>query len=406
MKPDAVLKKIEKSRDDIIAEMCDMIKIPALSPIYGGSGESRRADYLMQRLSGFDSVKRIDLPDEIDPSVIRSNILAKKEGKEAGTVWIVSHMDTVPAGDLNDWDSPPFQPVVKDGKIYGRGTEDNGQAVISSMFASKFIEKETLTKKSIGLAMVADEENTSRMGVDYLIKNGCFDKEDVFIVPDWGSPDGKYVEIAEKNLVWLNFKIIGKSTHGSTPNKGVNALRVGSHLIVELEKEFEKLFFIEDPKFIPEMSTFAPTKSINYVENVNTVPGYYEFSMDIRLIPQYDIDEVVKAAKRVASRVAEKFWAEISVEEVQRHLSGKQSSTESETYLALRDSIKYVTGIDASPVGVGGATCANFFRKAGYDAYVWETGGGTLHAPNEYVEIDNIITDAKVFATLFYRLCV
>ena len=83
MKPDAVLKKIEKSRDDIITEMCDMIKIPALSPIYGGSGESRRADYLMQRLSGFDSVKRIDLPDQLDPSVIRSNILAKKEGKEA-----------------------------------------------------------------------------------------------------------------------------------------------------------------------------------------------------------------------------------------------------------------------------------------------------------------------------------
>ncbi|HKM13796.1 MAG TPA: M20/M25/M40 family metallo-hydrolase, partial [Candidatus Methanomethylophilaceae archaeon] len=107
-----------------------------------------------------------------------------------------------------------------------------------------------------------------------------------------------------------------------------------------------------------------------------------------------------------ASIISEKYWAEVSVKEIQRHASGKQSSTTNETYLALRDSIKYVTGIEPTPVGVGGATCANFFRANGYDAYVWETGGGTLHTPNEYVEINNIITDAKVFATLFYKLCV
>lgn len=406
MNPDAVLRKIEESRNDIITEMCDMIKIPALSPIFGGLGESRRADHLMQRLSGFDYIERIDLPDDSDPSVTRSNILARKEGKEKGTVWIVSHMDTVPAGNLNDWDTPPFEPVVKNGRIYGRGTEDNGQAIISSMFASRFIPKESLTRKSIGLAMVADEENTSKLGIDYLIKNGYFSEEDVFIVPDWGSPGGMYIEIAEKNLVWLNFEIIGKSTHGSTPDKGVNALRVGSHLVVELEKEFNDLFSNEDMKFMPPKSTFAPTKSVNHVENVNTVPGYYEFSIDIRLIPEYEIDEVVKVAKKVSSDMGKKFGADISVKEVQRHIAGPSSSVESEAYLALRDSVKYVTGIEPTPVGVGGATCANFFRRAGYDAYVWETGGGTLHAPNEYVEVDNIVADAKVFAVLFHKLCV
>ena len=406
MNPDAVLRKIEESRDDIITEMCDMIKIPALSPIFGGLGESRRADHLMQRLSGFDSVERIDIPDDTDPSVTRSNILARKEGKEKGTVWIVSHMDTVPAGNLNDWDSHPFEPRVQDGRIYGRGTEDNGQAIISSMFASRFIDKDSLTGKSIGLAMVADEENTSKLGIDYLIKNGYFSEDDVFIVPDWGSPEGKYIEIAEKNLIWLNFEIVGKSTHGSTPDKGVNAFRAGSHLMVELEKEFERLFSAEDPKFLPPKSTFAPTKSVNHVENVNTVPGYYEFSIDIRLIPEYDMDDVVTVAKNVSSEIEKKFGTIVSVKEVQRHISGKESSVNSETYSALRDSVKYVTGTEPVPVGVGGATCANFFRRAGYDAYVWETGGGTLHAPNEYVEVDNIITDAKVFATLFHRLCV
>lgn len=79
---------------------------------------------------------------------------------------------------------------------------------------------------------------------------------------------------------------------------------------------------------------------------------------------------------------------------------------DSPAYKALSDAVESVTGRAPRAVGVGGATCANFFRQKGYDAYVWQTGGGTLHAPNEYVEIDNLLTDTKVFATLFYNLCV
>ncbi len=402
----AVLEKIERSRNRMIEEMCDMIRIPAISPINGGIGESKRADHMITRLEGYDTVQRVDVPDDTDPSVMRSNILAKKKGKEDGTVWIVSHLDTVPAGNPEDWDSPPFEPRVEDGRIYGRGTEDNGQAVISSIFASHFIDKEILTKKSIGLALVADEENTSKMGIDHLIKNGCFSKEDVFIVPDWGSPGGSQIVVDEKDLVWLNFSISGKTTHGSTPYKGINALRTAAHLIVELEKEFHREFPSEDPIFKPSISTFEPTRSINHVENVNTIPGYYEFSMDVRLLPHYDIDRVVTVAEEVAERVAEVHGADILVEEIQRHRSGESSSIENETYHALRESVKQITGTEPAPIGIGGATCANFFRLAGYDAYVWQTGGGTLHTPNEYVEIDNLVIDAKVFAALFYKLCV
>ncbi|HKM08929.1 MAG TPA: M20 family metallo-hydrolase [Candidatus Methanomethylophilaceae archaeon] len=402
----AVLEKIERSRDRIIEEMCDMIRIPAISPANGGTGESRRADHMIMRLKGYDTVLRVDVPDDTDPSIMRSNILAKKRGKEEGTVWIVSHLDTVPTGNLEDWDSPPFEPRVEDGRIYGRGTEDNGQAVISSIFASEFIDKDILTGKSIGIALVADEENTSKMGIDYLIKNKCFSKDDIFIVPDWGSPGGSQIVVDEKDLIWLNFSISGRTTHGSTPGKGINAFRTAAHLIVELESEFNKEFPSEDQMFKPSISTFEPTRSTNHVENVNTIPGYYDFSIDVRLLPHYKIDDVVSVAEKVAEKIADEYGAEILVEEIQRHKSGKSSSIENETYLALRDSIKHVTGTEPIPIGIGGATCANFFRLAGYDAYVWGTGGGTLHTPNEYVEIDNIIIDAKVFATLFYKLCV
>lgn len=402
----AVLENIENSRKDIVKVMSEMIAIPAMAPENGGVGEGKRADMLQRCLVGYDSIQRINVPDENDPLVMRPNILAKKNGEGKGTVWIVAHMDTVPAGNLEDWDTDPFKAVVKDGNIYGRGTEDNGQAILSAMFASKFIPADTLSKRSIGIAYVADEETTSRMGIDYLLNNGYFSKDDVFIVPDWGSPGGSMIEVAEKNLIWLKFDVIGKSTHGSTPNKGQNAFRVGAYFLSELMSKLAREFNETDMLFDPAISTFEPTKNEIASINVNTIPGKFEFYMDMRVIPRYSLDEVKQSVMELAKEYERRTGAHIHVTEVQRHNSGKMSSTESDIYKALSDSVESVVGVRPKAIGVGGATCANFFRAKGYDAYVWEYGGGTLHGPNEYVPIDSIVIDAKVFATLLYKLCV
>lgn len=397
---------IDGSFDDMVDTMIGMIRIPALAPVNGGDGESRKADYLMGKLEGFDSVQRVDVPDSLDSSVMRSNILAKKNGKKSGTVWIVAHIDVVPAGDPELWDNPPFDPIYKDGKIYGRGTEDNGQSVISSLFASKFFESKDLQGMSIGVAYVADEETTSLMGIGYLLDHGYFSEDDIIMVPDWGSPGGSMVEVAEKNLVWLKFSIEGKTTHGSTPELGINAYRVSTLLLMDLMESFPEEFGDTDDMYMPPVSTFEPTKRPATVENINTIPGYDEFCMDIRLLPKYNIDDVVDLAKDIAEVYSKDTGAKITVTEVQRHVAGRPSSTETDAFKLLADSVESVTGNRPRAVGVGGGTCANFFREKGFDAYVWQCGGGTLHAPNEYVEMDNLMTDAKVFATLYYKLCV
>jgi len=107
----------------------------------------------------------------------------------------------------------------------------------------------------------------------------------------------------------------------------------------------------------------------------------------------------------VAKIHSERSGARITVSEIQRNLSGAPSSTDSLGFKALSDAVEHITGTRPVPSGTGGATCANFFRLKGLDAYVWQCGGGTLHGPNEYVELSNLMTDCKVFATLFYNLC-
>lgn len=402
---DRIFAEIDDSYDAIVETMIGMIRIPALAPVNGGDGESLKADYLQQFLSDFDEVQRIDIPDEWQPDVMRPNILARKHGKQPGTVWIVAHTDVVPAGDPELWDTPPFDPVFKNGKIYGRGTEDNGQSVISSMFASRPFLSEELNGMSIGLAYVADEETTSKMGICRLLEMGFFSKDDVVFVPDWGSPNGSMIEIAEKNLLWLRFDIEGKTAHGSSPHRGLNAYAVSTRLLCDLMDEFPKRFPEEDPSFRSSVSTFEPTKRPATVENVNTIPGKDSFYMDIRTLPIHSIDDVFAVAKEVAQRNAESSGARITVSEVQRHSSGKASSLESKGLRSLVKAVESITGNTPDIFGIGGATCANFFRLHGLDAYVWQCGGGTLHAPNEYVEVANIITDAKVFATVFSDLC-
>ncbi|AGI48539.1 acetylornithine deacetylase or succinyl-diaminopimelate desuccinylase [Thermoplasmatales archaeon BRNA1] len=400
-----VMRAIEGSREYIAKIMCDMISIPAMSPAVGGEGESKRADFLQGYLKDFDSVQRVDVPDEDHPGIMRSNILAKKNGKRSGTVWIIAHIDTVPAGNLADWETDPFKGIYRDGKVYGRGTEDNGQSVLSSMFASRFFEKGTLEGMSIGVAWVADEEMASHYGVCHLIDNGYFSPDDIFLVPDWGSPDGKYIEVNEKSLIWLQFDIVGKSVHASTPDIGINAFRLGAAIIDDVIVALNERFPMENPMFLPAKSSFEPTKADSTVLNVNTIPGSWSFCMDCRILPDYKVEDVLKTAQDIASRY-EATGAKITVKELQRHESGGKSSTDSPVFKALSDSVEEVLGHRPEATGVGGATCANFFRLKGYDAYVWETGGGTLHGPNEYVPVQNIINDAKVFATLFYKLCV
>jgi succinyl-diaminopimelate desuccinylase len=403
---ESILKAIDASEDDIIETTLGMIRIPALAPVNGGDGESKKADFLQGCLTGFDEVVRVDVPDASNPAVARSNILARKVGSKPGTVWIVAHMDVVPAGDPSLWNNPPFEPVYEDGRIYGRGTEDNGQSIISSMFASRFFEKGHLGGMSLGVCYVADEETTSEYGIEYLLDHGYFSEDDVIMVPDWGSPNGSMVEVSEKSSIWIKVCVEGKTTHGSTPQEGINAYRVSTRLLCDLLDSFPKEFSDEDDMFMPAGSTFEPTKRPATVENVNTIPGYDEFCIDCRILPQYSVDDVFSMVERIASEHALSSGAKIRVEEIQRHESGKPSSVDSIGYKALSDSVCEVLGASPKAVGVGGGTCANFFRLKGFDAYVWQCGGGTLHAPNEYVEIQNIIKDAKVFATLYYKLCV
>jgi len=395
-------------RDEMVEALSEMIRIPAIGPESGGSGELERSRYLRDILdhSKFDDVEMYDALDERVRLRLRPNIVARKKGRSDQTIWLVAHMDTVPPGDLNSWNTPPFSPRLVDGKLYGLGTEDNGQALIASLFAAETLMNMGVEfERSLGLVLVADEEAGNERGIQFLLKEGVFKPGDIMFVPDHGTPRGDEVEIAEKHILWLKFTVTGRQTHASRPDLGLNAMRVGSELITFLQDFLHRKYNAKDALFNPDRSTFEPTKRLQTVGNVNTIPGEDIFYFDCRILPAYDVDAVRSDITAVLDIFEQKTGTKIKMETVQLTRSGPPSDLEGEGMKALRWAVQKVRGVEPKPVGIGGGTCANFFRLAGMDAYVWQTIDELAHTPNEYCVVDNLVDDAKVFAVVLAGLC-
>ena len=390
------LNSIDNFKDDAVKILSKLIEIKALSPENGGEGEWDKAEYIQSLLDFADEVERYDAEDSRAKNGLRPNIVAKIRGKERRTLWIVSHIDVVPPGDLKLWNSDPFKARIEDDKIYGRGSEDNGQAIVSTILAGKFL-SENKPNLSFGMVFVSDEETGSKYGIKHILNQKIFDKDDLFLVPDAGSGDGSIIEIAEKNILWLKIKVFGKQGHASKPDLFYNANRRAMKILLELDKALHEKFNRKDDLFDPPFSTFEPTKREQNVENVNTIPGIDVSYFDCRILPEYKNEEVIEFVREFLHKKTLEDGYKIEMDVIQNE-SSPVTDEKSEIVLRLKKAIKELRGIDTKVVGVGGNTCASFFRREGYETAVWSTVDGKAHEPNEYARISNIISDAKVFA--------
>jgi len=402
-----IFHKIDSFRDEMIDLQIKLSSIPAIAPSSGGEGEGEKADVLLDFLkkNGFSEIEVIKAPDLDAPAGCRPNILAFFRGKNSSkTIWVMTHMDVVPPGELALWRGDPFKAWVEGGKIYGRGVEDNQQDMVASLFAIKaFFEEGIKTNYDIGIALVADEETGSEKGIDYVLnKTDAFRKNDLIIVPDAGNEEGTMIEVAEKSILWLKFKTLGKQAHGSTPEKGVNSFKAASFLITELNKLY-KIFPYKDPLFDPDISTFEPTKKEPNVPNINTIPGEDVFYMDNRILPRYTTEEVQAEIEKLTAKIEKEFKVKIEVKETQKAPAAPPTSAEAPVVHALKKAIKAIYGKEGKAIGIGGGTVAALFRRANFEAACWAKLDETAHQPNEYCIIDNMVGDAKVFAHIFLQ---
>jgi len=405
VKPQNIFSETEKLKDEMTQTLMELIRIPAISPENGGEGELKKAEKLTQILKteGFDKIERYDAEDKRVPSGKRPNIVAYYYGENTSEkLWIISHLDIVPAGEESLWTiTKPFQPIVKNGRVYGRGSEDNMQPMVSSIFAVKALRNLGVKpERNIALAFVADEEQGSTYGIQHLIKQGLFKKADLIVVPDSGNENGSFIEIAEKGAIWFRIRTTGKQAHASRPHTGLNAHRIGMEYAVALDKLLHEKYSKKDEYFDPPESTIEPTKKDKNVDAVNILPGEDITYFDCRILPSYDLDKVLNDIQTLATEFEKKTGARIKIEIVSKSVAPKPTDANTKIVLLLKEAIKETRGIEPRAGGIGGGTCAAFFRAIGAPAVVWCTIDEMAHQPDEYAKIDNMVNDAKVFALL------
>ncbi|WP_048055381.1 M20 family metallo-hydrolase [Pyrococcus sp. NA2] len=393
----------------MVKTLIELIQIPAISPDYGYEGEYDKAQKLLEIIRNwpFDKVEVFNAPDERAKNGVRPSILAYyygQDGDKSPRLWILTHLDVVPPGDLSKWTvTEPFKPVVRDGKVYGRGSEDNGQGIVSSLYAVKALMNLGIRpKRTIILAFVSDEETGSKYGIEWLMNNHpeLFRKDDLVLVPDGGNSEGTFIEVAEKSILWFKVKVKGKQAHASMPNKGLNAHRIASEILVSIDRMLHEKYSKRDELYDPPESTFEPTMVGNSAGSPNILPGEHEFVFDCRVLPDYSLDEVISDVRGICKSITEKYGAGFDIEVLQRLDAPQPTDPNSEIVRLLKEAIRILRGKEAKVGGIGGGTFAAFFRKRGIPAVVWATLDETAHQPNEYAKIDNIVEDAKVMAAL------
>lgn len=405
---EVILRRIDTYREDMIDLQKALTAVPAVGPVNGGDGEMLKAQLLEKRLleMGFTSFRHYDAPDESVSAGLRPNFLTSLEGRDKSRrVWIITHLDIVPPGERNLWSADPYTAYVKDGHIFGRGTEDNQQDMVASIFAAKaFIDEGILPSASIGLFFVADEETSGGKGLYHVLDlpDRIFSPDDWIVVPDSGNAAGSLIEIAEKGILWLGFRTIGKQCHGSKPQLGNNAFSAASYLVTKLAK-LRKTFNAVDHLFDPPVSTFEPTKKEANVGNINTIPGEDFFYMDCRILPEYHLEDVLSEIEKIKRKVEKKFSVKIEISQQQYVQPARPTPSDASVIAALQVAVEKIYHVKAFVGGVGAGTVATYLRKKNYPVAVWSKTNMNAHQPDENCPIINMLENAKVFAHLFLQ---
>ena len=229
---------IESRRDDAVALTQDLVRIPTVNP--PGDAYQPCAELIGTRLAtrGFNIsyVRAEGAPGDNDRHP-RINVIARREGKRPGPcVHFNSHIDVVEPGQ--GWTVPPFDAVVKDGKIYGRGTCDMKGGLAASIIAVEaLIDSGIDLPGAIEISGTVDEESGGFGGVAYLAERGWFSKPrvDHVIIPEPLNVDR--VCVGHRGVWWAEIETKGRIAHGSMPFLGDSAIRHMSAVLEALERD-------------------------------------------------------------------------------------------------------------------------------------------------------------------------
>ncbi|MEA3150287.1 MAG: succinyl-diaminopimelate desuccinylase [Gammaproteobacteria bacterium] len=410
---------IESRRDELVELTRQLIRFPTVNP--PGEAYQPCAEFIGRRLAarGFavEYVRAEGTPGDSD-RYPRINVIARRKGAAAGPcVHFNSHIDVVQTGA--GWTVEPFAAVVKDGKVFGRGSCDMKGGLAASIIAVEaLIDSGEKLPGALEISGTVDEESGGYGGVHYLAERGWFSppRVDHVIIPEPLNVDR--VCIGHRGVWWAEIETHGRIAHGSMPFFGDCAVRHMNAVLDRFEQDlFPKLAARHTDMPVVPSGARSSTLNINSIHGGQAeldggypapcVPDSCRMVIDRRWLIEESMEgvkgEVVDLLNQLVKDRAGFRYSIRDIFEVIPTMADRDGPVARTTAAAIRR----VIGRDPEFICSPGTYDQKHIDRVGKLKDCIAYGPGILdlaHKPDEYVSIDDMVTSAKVMGLAAWSL--
>lgn len=362
--------------DSVIETLASLVRVNSVNPAYSDGGTEANVALLVEAFFARQGIQTFR--QEVFPG--RSNIIARLPGRSARKVLLEAHMDTV---SIKGMSIPPFEPTIRDGRLYGRGAVDDKAGLAAMMHAVASLKADGITPPcEVWLAAVVDEEFSYR-GVAKLCEGL---QAEAAIVAE---PTELRAVVASKGVLRLRIITEGLAAHSSKPKLGINAITHMSRLVLALEVMHQNLSVRQHPLLGPATLNVGV---INGGVQVNFVPDLCAIEIDRRLLPGekpvdvlLDLQELIENLQALHPGFSARIEAPLLL--VDEALETPAHAAVVTTARTVLRAMK----LNDRPCGVPFGSDASKLSRAGIPAIVFGPGSiDQAHAADEYVELTQV----------------
>jgi acetylornithine deacetylase len=373
------------SPDPCISLLRDLVAIDSVNPslVPGAAGEGSIAAAVaahMRRL-------RLDVEiQEVAPG--RPNVVGVLEGAQPGpSLMLCGHLDTVGVEGMRD----PFDPCERDGRLFGRGSQDMKGGVAAMIDAARVVAERGLARGRLIIAAVVDEEFAS-IGADALVTRWS---ADMAVVTE---PTDLQIAVGHKGFAWIEVVTRGRAAHGSRPKDGRDAIIRMGRVLTRLEA-LDRALQSRLPH--PVMGTGSLHASIiSGGRELSSYPDRCELQIERRTVAGESGDQAVDEVKQILRELA----AVDAEFEAEAQLTFARPPYELPRGHPLPAALAAASNRPQETVGMSFWTDAAVLGSAGIPTVLFGPGGAGLHSTEEYVNVDDVVACRDALASLAMQM--
>jgi len=424
-----VLAEIEESRERIIQDVKCLVEVPSVNPNYPGV---RSEEYL-----GQESEANLLLRDRFGYLFDRSQLVKSQERREnfAGVVngsgkgrslLLNGHIDVVPAGNPDKWETDPFIASEVSGRIHGRGASDMKSGVIAAFSAIEAIRRSgiQLTGDLVVHSVAGEELGEHEVGTGCVLQNGYTADAAIVVEPSASFDSPLTINPTAASLLWGRVRVEGLAGHpglrrelvragGAGTRAGVNAIDKG-YLVLQALYRMEEQWGMskQRPLFKPGQFVVMPGTIHGRGKDIDipfVFAEYCEIDFIVWYPPEEDSDSVKLEIENFVNRsVSLDPWLaeKLPTYEWPVEFPGFSTPADHEIVRTLGKSHERANGISAIVEAFPAACDATWIAKT--DIPVVNYGPGHLanaHKPNEYCDVGEIFAATRSLALTALQWC-